>query len=154
MKDTYELPISTPAAAAADAYNRSLKSFIGFDADLPVHAQAALQADPQFVMGHCLWGYFLMLAYSRDTLPAAAEASRAARRHVRGAFRRRPAAHGGLCQPRDGQRARPVRRDEQRLRVRRFHRAAEPPSSASAPITSGSPRAAVRQIIGRTPARS
>ena len=84
MKDTYELPISTPAAAAADAFNRSLKSFIGFDADLPEHAQAALQADPEFVMGHCLWGYFLMLAYSRATVPVAAEASRAARQYADG----------------------------------------------------------------------
>src|SRR5688572_32910677 len=84
MNDTYELPISTTVAAAGDAFNRGLKSFAGYDADLPEHAQAALQADPQFVMGHCLWGYFLMLAYSRATVPAAAEASRAARQHARG----------------------------------------------------------------------
>jgi len=85
MNDTYELPISTTDAAAGDAFNRSLKSFTGYDADLPEHAQAALQADPHFVLGHCLWGYFMLLAYSRATVPAAADALRAATQHARGA---------------------------------------------------------------------
>jgi hypothetical protein len=82
MKDSYDLPLSTTVAAAADAYNRALKAFAGFDADLPEHAQAALQADPGFVAAHCLWGYFMMLAYSRAAVPAAAEALRAAQRHA------------------------------------------------------------------------
>ena len=93
MKDTFELPISTTVAAAGDAFNRALKSFAGYDADLPEHAQAALQADPQFVLGHCLWGYFMMLAYSRATVPAAADAQRAAAQHAAGATPRER-AHG------------------------------------------------------------
>jgi tetratricopeptide (TPR) repeat protein len=84
MQDTYELPITTSAAAAV-AFNRSLKAFVGFEADLPEHAQAALQADPQFVMGHCLWGYFMMGAYARATVPAAADALAAAQKHALGA---------------------------------------------------------------------
>ena len=91
MKDSYDLPLTTVATAAADAYHRALKAFIAFDADLPEHAQAALQADPQFVAAHCLWGYFLMLAYSRATVPAAAEALRAAQRHADGATAREQA---------------------------------------------------------------
>ena len=87
MNDTYELPIST-TAVARDAFNRALKSFTGYDADLPEHAQAALQADPQFALGHCLWGYFMLLAYSRATVPAAADALRAATQHARGATAR------------------------------------------------------------------
>jgi tetratricopeptide (TPR) repeat protein len=90
MKDSYDLPLTT-AAAAGDAYNRALKAFAGFDADLPEHAQAALQADPEFVAAHCLWGYFMMLAYSRATVPAAAEALRAAQRHARHATPREQA---------------------------------------------------------------
>jgi len=82
MKDSYDLPLTTTVAAAGDAYHRALKAFAGFDADLPEHAQAALQADPDFVAAHCLWGYFMMLAYSRATVPAAAQALRAARRHA------------------------------------------------------------------------
>ena len=82
MKDSYDLPLTTTVAAGGDAYNRALKAFAGFDADLPEHAQAALQADPELVAAHCLWGYFMMLAYSRATVPAAAEALRAAQRHA------------------------------------------------------------------------
>jgi len=88
MNDTYDLPISTTSAAAGDAYRRALQSFIGYDADFPEHAQAALQADPRFVMGHCVWGYFMMLAYSHATVPAAAEALRAAAPHAKGATSR------------------------------------------------------------------
>jgi hypothetical protein len=85
VKDTYELPISTSVAAAGDAFNRALKSFTGYDADLPEHIQAAQQADPGFVLGHCLWGYFMMLAYSTATVPPAADALRAAQRHLQDA---------------------------------------------------------------------
>jgi hypothetical protein len=91
MKDTYELPIGTTVAAAGDAYNRALDAFTGYDADLPEHAQAALQADPGFVLGHCLWGYFMMLAYSRAAVPVAADALRAATQHARGAMPREQA---------------------------------------------------------------
>ena len=90
MNDTYELPIST-TAVAGDAFNRALKSFTGYDADLPEHAQAALQADPHFVLGHCLWGYFMLLAYSRATVPAAADALRAAMQHAQRATPRESA---------------------------------------------------------------
>src|SRR5688500_12356759 len=96
MKDIYELPISTPVAAAGGAFNRALKSFAGYDADLPEHAQAALQADPQFVLGHCLWGYFMMLAYSRAAVPAAADAQRTAAQHAAGASPRERARVSGL----------------------------------------------------------
>ena len=46
MKDTYEVPISTASAAAGDAFNRALKSFAGYDADLVERVQAVQQADP------------------------------------------------------------------------------------------------------------
>jgi len=85
MHDTYELTITTSVAAAGAAFNRSLKAYAGFDADLPEHAQAALQADPQFVMGHVLWGYFMMGAYAQSTVPAAAGALAAAQKHAPGA---------------------------------------------------------------------
>ena len=90
MNDTYELPIST-TAVAGDAFNRALKSFTGYDADLPERAQAALQAVPHFVLGHCLWGYFMLLAYSRATVPAAADALRAAMQHAQRATPRESA---------------------------------------------------------------
>jgi tetratricopeptide (TPR) repeat protein len=88
MNDTYELPIST---AAGEAYDRALKSFAGFDADVVERVQALQQADPSFALGHCLWGYVMMLAYSRAALPVAAEAVRAAGQHAAAATPREQA---------------------------------------------------------------
>ena len=90
MKDTYELSIST-IVAGGDAYNRALRSFLGYNADAAEHLQAVQKADPAFAMGHCLWGYFMMLAYSRAAVPAAAEACRAAVQHASGATPREQA---------------------------------------------------------------
>src|SRR5262245_3439206 len=81
MKDIYELPISTSASAGA-AYHRALKSFLAFDADVVERIQAVTQADPGFVLGHCLWGYAMMLSYSRAGVPAAAQGVRAATPHA------------------------------------------------------------------------
>ena len=90
MKDTYEFPIST-TVAAGDAYNRALRSFLGYDADVVERIQEVQKADPTFALGHCLWGYLMMLSYSRAAVPAAAEACRAAREHAYGATAREQA---------------------------------------------------------------
>jgi tetratricopeptide (TPR) repeat protein len=80
MKDTYELAITT--TTAGDAYNRALKSFTGYDADLVERVQAVQQTDPQFALGHVLMGYVMMLAYSRAAVPLAADACRTAAQHA------------------------------------------------------------------------
>ena len=90
MKDIYELPISTTATAGA-AYDRALRSFLAFDADVVERIQAVTQADPRFVLGHCLWGYTMMLSYSRAGVPVAAEAVRAAAPHAAAATPREQA---------------------------------------------------------------
>ena len=90
MKDAYELPITT-TAAAGDAFNRALRSFTGYDADVVDRTQAVLQADPGFALGHCLWGYVMMLAYSQAAVPVAADACRAAAQHAAGATPREQA---------------------------------------------------------------
>ena len=77
MKDAYELPITT-GAAAGEAFNRALRSFTGYHADVVDRTQAVLQADAGFALGHRLWGYVMMLAYSQAALPVAADACRAA----------------------------------------------------------------------------
>jgi tetratricopeptide (TPR) repeat protein len=82
MKDAHELVISTSAPAAADSYQRALRSFAAYDADLVERVQAVQQADPQFALGHCLWGYVMMLAYSRAAVPVADEACHAALKHA------------------------------------------------------------------------
>ncbi|HYG55117.1 MAG TPA: tetratricopeptide repeat protein [Burkholderiales bacterium] len=91
MKDTYELPISTSTVAAGDAFNRALVAFAGFDADVVERVQAVQKADPAFALGHCLWGYVMMLAYSRAALPVAEEAARTAAAHAAGATPREQA---------------------------------------------------------------
>ena len=88
MKDTYELSIST---AAGEAYDHALRSFLGYDADTAERIQAVHPADPTFALGHCLRGYFMMLAYSQAAVPAAREACRAASQHASGATPREQA---------------------------------------------------------------
>jgi tetratricopeptide (TPR) repeat protein len=90
MKDIYDFSIST-TVAGVDAFNRALRSFLGYDADVAERVQAVQKADPAFALGHCLWGYLMMLSYSRAAVPAAAEACRAARRHASGATPREQA---------------------------------------------------------------
>ena len=90
MKDAYELPITT-SAAAGEAFDRALRSFTGYHADVVDRTQAVLQADAGFALGHCLWGYVMMLAYSQAALPLAADACRAAAQHAAGATAREKA---------------------------------------------------------------
>jgi tetratricopeptide (TPR) repeat protein len=78
MNDIHGLPLGTDQAAGAEAFNRALRSYIGYRTDLSEHVKAALQADPQFALAHCLKGYLFMLMYHRGTLPLAGEAHRAA----------------------------------------------------------------------------
>ena len=90
MKDTYELPISTSAAAGA-VFNDAVRSLLGYDADVVERTQAVLQADPAFSLGHCLWGYLMMLAYNRSAVGVAADACRTAAQHAPGATAREQA---------------------------------------------------------------
>jgi tetratricopeptide (TPR) repeat protein len=85
MNDTYELPIST---AAGKAYNHALSAFTGYDADVVARVQALQQADSNFALGHCLWGYVMMLSYSQAAVPVAAEAARTAAQYAPGATAR------------------------------------------------------------------
>ena len=90
MKDTYDLPISTNAAAGG-LFNHALRSLAGFDADVVQRAQGVREADPGFALGHCVFGYVMMLAYSRAALAPAADALHAAERHGAGATPREQA---------------------------------------------------------------
>jgi hypothetical protein len=48
MNDIHGLPLDTNEAPAADAFNRALRSYLGYRTDLSEHVKAALQADPRF----------------------------------------------------------------------------------------------------------
>jgi len=80
--DLHGLPLSTASTAAADAFNRTLVAYLKYRADTPRQLAAALEADEDFALAQILRGYFLLLAFNQQQVPAAAEAARAARNAI------------------------------------------------------------------------
>jgi len=80
VKDAHGLPLSTSSPQAATAYDRAIKAYLIGRLDARDHLIAALDADAEFGLAHCLRGYFAMLLYNRAALPAAAKSAQAARR--------------------------------------------------------------------------
>jgi tetratricopeptide (TPR) repeat protein len=78
MKDIHGLALGTTSPAAAEAFNRSLRAYLGYRADLSQHVKAVLEADPEFAMAHCLMGILMMLTYNRGHAGLAANAHREA----------------------------------------------------------------------------
>ena len=85
MQDSQALAITTSSQAAADAFNRTLKAYVGYRVDMSDHLGAALKADPDFALAHCARGYFMMLAYNAGMVPLAIDAHRNALRVAPGA---------------------------------------------------------------------
>jgi tetratricopeptide (TPR) repeat protein len=79
------LPISIASAKAAAAYDHLVTGYLTFRADTPARLTALLEADPQFVLAHCMQGYFAMLAFKRALVPAAVESARTAQSLAAGA---------------------------------------------------------------------
>ena len=80
MQDLNGLSISTSSRAAAEAFDRTLCSYVGNRVDVSDHLGAALAADPQFALGHCTKGYLMMLMYNAAVAPKVKEAEAAARK--------------------------------------------------------------------------
>ena len=78
MQDLNGLAISTSSAAAAEAFNRALRAYLGNRTDASDHLGAALAADPQFGLAHCLKGSFMMLTYNAGHVPKAVASARSA----------------------------------------------------------------------------
>jgi len=79
MQDLHGLALSTPCAAAADAFNRTLRSYLGYRTDISEHLKTTLKADPSFALAHCAKGYFMMLTYKQANVAVAVEACNTAR---------------------------------------------------------------------------
>ncbi|PYM58886.1 MAG: hypothetical protein DMD77_06465 [Candidatus Rokuibacteriota bacterium] len=62
LQDAYGLPLSTTSRAAVDAYDRGVRSLLGFGADILENFQAALEADPDFALARAALGISLYLA--------------------------------------------------------------------------------------------
>lgn len=61
-QDERHLPLSTDSDDAVMLFDRAVEHFLKFHADTMVLAGKALAADPDFVMGHCLKAYLLLMA--------------------------------------------------------------------------------------------
>ena len=80
MQDLNGLSISTNSSAAAEAFDRTLRSYVGNRVDVSDHLGAALAADPEFALGHCTKGYLMMLMYNSALAPKVKEAEHTARK--------------------------------------------------------------------------
>ncbi len=62
LSDAQGLHLTTASDDAAANYNAAVDGFCGFKADPVTHVKAALEADPDFALAHCLRGYaYLMM---------------------------------------------------------------------------------------------
>jgi len=77
--DLHGLPITTASAEAAAAFDRTLLAYFKYRIDTPKQLAAALAADEDFALAQILRGYFILLAFNQQQLPAAVEAARAAK---------------------------------------------------------------------------
>lgn len=59
--DERDLILTTESAAAAAGFDATLRDYLEYRAGAANSLKATLAADPEFVMGHCLKGYFLLL---------------------------------------------------------------------------------------------
>jgi tetratricopeptide (TPR) repeat protein len=59
--DQRDLILTTESGEAAAAYDSALRDYLEYRAGAAKSLKATLAADPGFVMGHCLKGYFLLL---------------------------------------------------------------------------------------------
>jgi tetratricopeptide (TPR) repeat protein len=71
-EDSHGLALTIASPAAARAYDETVQGYLKYRADTPKRLQRLLEADPEFALGHCLKGYFMMLTYKAANLPAAA----------------------------------------------------------------------------------
>ncbi|MBL4720684.1 MAG: tetratricopeptide repeat protein [Alphaproteobacteria bacterium] len=83
--DEQGLALSTTSAAAATAYRKAVRHVLEYRLDAPTHMAAALEADPDFVMGHCLKGLMMLGAQSTRVLDDVRPALDAAEARLNGA---------------------------------------------------------------------
>jgi tetratricopeptide (TPR) repeat protein len=81
--DVRGLNLTTDSAVAVEAYDAGVSDYFEYRLSAGERAKAALAADPTFVMGQCLRGYFMLLIGSNSTVPAARKALEQARVYAR-----------------------------------------------------------------------
>jgi tetratricopeptide (TPR) repeat protein len=78
LSDLHGLPLSTSSATAADAFNKTVLSYLRYRTDISTNLQSALAADPDFALAHVLKGYLMMLSFKQANVPVAVGALEAA----------------------------------------------------------------------------
>ena len=76
--DDRGLALTTESADAATAFNATIDQYLEYRSLAMKTLAAALEADPAFVMGHCLKGYLFMLFGSNQVMGKVADALAAA----------------------------------------------------------------------------
>jgi tetratricopeptide (TPR) repeat protein len=71
LTDVRDLPVTAGSAASVEAFDRALESLLSFTGDPLGTIEAALRADPGFVLGHCLRADLLLLSTDRGYVPEA-----------------------------------------------------------------------------------
>ncbi len=76
QQDAHGLAITASSSAAAGAFDYAIAGYTSSRADVAARVQAALAADPEFGLAHCLQGYLAMSAFNVASLPVAEHALR------------------------------------------------------------------------------
>ncbi len=61
IADQHGLEMTAASADAVRHYDAAIGAYLGFERETGSHLKAALAADPDLVMGHCVRGYFMKL---------------------------------------------------------------------------------------------
>ena len=69
LTDSYGYELSTTNAAAAEAYDKGARSFVGWKADAMAHLGAAIEADPEFLEPKLLKAWILHSARTAKFVP-------------------------------------------------------------------------------------
>ena len=83
--DVRGLPITVANDEALTAYEKAVAGYLAQKRDTMDQLDAALDADPEFVMAHCLKAYLLKMAFDPAFLSAARESLEAAKKAAGGA---------------------------------------------------------------------
>jgi hypothetical protein len=94
--DERGLVLTTSNTEAVEAYNEAVRDYLDYRLSAGDKAKRALAADPTFVMGQCLRGYFILLIGSNAVLPAAKKAG-AGKSMLRFGLKARADARCGAC---------------------------------------------------------
>ncbi len=78
-QDIHGLALTTASADAVAAFDRTLVGYLKYRPDTAEHLAAALAADPEFGLAHCVKGYFTMLSYKQASVAGATATAAAAR---------------------------------------------------------------------------